>query len=688
MSDVTYRTPTEVALARGRQRLTVALGAALVTSVLAAWAVIALARSVGGPLETRAALALVAGVASGLALLGVLAATRQLLRDVRRHTEHLDATAAASAAADAEVLAEREAAQALARVGSWSWDPTTGRVCVSPEFRRILGLAAGPKPLDATRVMEAVHPDDAARVVVPEIRRAAETGAPVDFTCRVSSPRGDLLEVRVLARAEEQGPTAVVRGTLQDVTDERHADLLRAQFLSVVSHEMRTPLTSIRGALGLITGGAAGPASPAVHRMAAIALSGTERLVRTVNGVLDLERSRTGADGLTLDLVPVDLDEVIRCAVEEVEPQADSRNVRIRVTSAGPTNLMADPDRLVQAVANILGSAVRHSPVDGSVRVVAEVRDGAASIGVTDHGPLVSTASLATLFDHSASTPTGGRGADGASLGLSISRAVVEAHAGRLTATSRPDTGTTLTCVIPLPPRPDAAASGVPAGTVVADTDGVAADRVAGLLGTAPGDVVSRSGPATVSAAAASRRPTAVVTGDRVPGEPRWDLVERLRTDPNLADVPLVLVAGPDGTGRTAEPVHSSVREVLSASGRALVLAETADRAEELRQRYTDRGLLCRSLTQAAKAGVVLDHHDFDLVVVDSPVAALDRGGLLRSCLSVPRLATLPVLVVLPCADDSAPAVLGADVTETADAVARIIDTARDSLARRAVTPA
>ncbi|GIL37027.1 PAS domain-containing sensor histidine kinase [Phycicoccus sp. DTK01] len=682
--------PPQAWAARGRRRLTRSLGVALVTSVLALVAVLALLGAVDTGSGGRAALALVAVVASASGAVVALLACRSLLRDVDREAGRLRSAAGAARAAAVEM----EAAQSLSHVGSWSWDPTSDDVTVSPEFRRILGIRSTTGHLTTQQVLKAVHPDDRDRLAVPELRRSTDTGEPVDFTCRVSAPRGDLLEVRVRARVD--APGGILRGTLQDVTEERHAELLRAQFLSVVSHEMRTPLTSIRGALGLITGGAAGPASPAVHRMASVALSGTERLVRTVNGVLDLERARTGSDGLTLDLVPVDLDEVVRAAVDEVEPQADSRNVRIRVTSAGPTHLMADADRLVQALVNVLGSAVRHSPVDGSVRVSAEVRDTTAVIAVTDLGPLVSTAALATLFDRStgASGPASGRGGDGANLGLSISRAIVEAHAGRVTATSRPDAGTTLTLELPLPVTASDAAPASTAGVVVVDTDGAAADRVAGLLAAAPADVVSRSGPATVAAAAAARRPTAVVAGDRVPGEPRWDLVERLQADRQLADVPVVLVAGPDGVragegpAPSTEPEGTSVAELLAGSRRALVLADTADRAEELRQRYTDRGLLCRTVTRAAKVSAVVDHHDFHLVVVDAPLAAHDRSGLLRSCLAAPRLAGVPVLVVLPTAEDTAAEVLGASDADAAAAVAHTIDTLREVRARRAVVPA
>src|SRR5438445_1745859 len=145
----------------------------------------------------------------------------------------------------------------------------------------------------------------------------------------------------------------------RDVTERRAIETLKSEFVSTVSHELRTPLTSIRGALGLLSSGLLGPVAEKGQRMLEIAVTNTDRLVRLINDILDLERIDSG--NVELRRSSVDAQSILVQATEGLQSIAEEANVRIVVKPATGM-LWGDSDRIIQTLTNLLGNAIKFSP--------------------------------------------------------------------------------------------------------------------------------------------------------------------------------------------------------------------------------------------------------------------------------------------------------------------------------------
>lgn len=228
------------------------------------------------------------------------------------------------------------------------------------------------------------------------------------------------------------------------VAEREQVERTRSELISMVSHELRTPLTSIRGSLGLIEGGAVGEVPPQISPLVQVARSNTDRLVRLINDVLDLEKMEAGR----LELRKTDLDaaELVGSAVSGIEGMAAASGIRIesRIEESA-LRIDGDPDRLVQVLTNLLSNAIRVSPRGGRVEVRAEPATfGRVRLSVGDEGPGIADHDLPRLFGRfqqidGASGPVPG----GTGLGLAICKGIVEEHGGRIGVASRPGEGAT-----------------------------------------------------------------------------------------------------------------------------------------------------------------------------------------------------------------------------------------------------
>ncbi|WP_163999094.1 GAF domain-containing sensor histidine kinase [Pyxidicoccus caerfyrddinensis] len=219
---------------------------------------------------------------------------------------------------------------------------------------------------------------------------------------------------------------------------------LKNEFISTVSHELRTPLTSIRGSLGLLTGGVAGPLPGPVAEMVDIAHKNSERLIRLINDILDLDKVEAGK--LDLYLEAADLAPLLHHAAEAHQGYACEYGVRVEVVldDAPRARARVDADRLAQVLANLLSNAIKFSP-RGQAVTLRLVRDaGRLRVSVEDRGPGVPEDFRARIFQKFAQadgSDTRRRGGTG--LGLSIARALTERMGGALDFTSAPGGGTT-----------------------------------------------------------------------------------------------------------------------------------------------------------------------------------------------------------------------------------------------------
>ena len=264
---------------------------------------------------------------------------------------------------------------------------------------------------------------------------------------------GSLLPVEVTAAPKEtpngRGRTGVVVA-FRDITERQAVEQIKQQFVSSVSHELRTPLTSIRGVLEMLSDGDAGELPEVAHDLIATAQRGSERLSRLVNDIIDVEKLATG--DFSVVPRPTDVPTLIGDAIASLEGLAAATGVRLRFGEVGGRAL-CDPDRVEQALVNLIGNAVKFSPEDGVVLVSAVTEETQVVVSVRDHGRGIPEDQLASVFERfhqvhaSDSTEKGGTG-----LGLTITRSIVERHGGHIWVESTSGEGTTFFFTLPLVP--------------------------------------------------------------------------------------------------------------------------------------------------------------------------------------------------------------------------------------------
>jgi len=270
------------------------------------------------------------------------------------------------------------------------------------------------------------------------------TSFPVEYVARPQ------IEASADGNAETGKPIGVVVA-FTDTTERRALDRMKDEFISTVSHELRTPLTSLRAALGLVTGGALRSRPEKMHQMLEIALGNTDRLVRLVNDILDLERISSGKSELQLTTCSAE-DLLARAASLQ---QAAAAKAEIRISTFGrDVHVWADQDRILQTLTNLISNAIKFSPAGSEIELTAKILDeNEAFIEVRDQGRGIPQDKLENIFerfqqvDASDSRAMGGTG-----LGLAICRSIVTQHGGRIWATSEPGNGTTFHFTLPITP--------------------------------------------------------------------------------------------------------------------------------------------------------------------------------------------------------------------------------------------
>ncbi len=237
----------------------------------------------------------------------------------------------------------------------------------------------------------------------------------------------------------------------RDTTERRALDRMKDEFISTVSHELRTPLTSLRGALGLLAGGALVNRPEKTQQMLEIAISNSDRLVRLVNDILDLERISSGKAELHSSMCSAE--DLLRRAAGVQQARTPRPNIRIFFAAHG-VNVWADCDRILQTLNNLLSNAIKFSPAGSEIHLTARNLDeGEAIIEVRDQGRGIPADKLEHIFDRfQQGDASDSRASGGTGLGLAICKSILNQHGGRIWATSEEGKGTTFHFTLPTKP--------------------------------------------------------------------------------------------------------------------------------------------------------------------------------------------------------------------------------------------
>ena len=237
-------------------------------------------------------------------------------------------------------------------------------------------------------------------------------------------------------------------GQLREEFSRADAEQQRAEFLAAVSHEMRTPLTSIISFSELLRGESAG-LSPDGQRFLGIIERNADRLLRLIDDLLMLNRLEAG--GLPLELTQVSLPALAAEAVKNAAPVAEKSGVTVHLDAGDGPAVQADPRRLIQVLDNLIGNAVKFSHVDSLVRVRLRYHRGTWRIDISDTGIGIPSDEAARLFGAFVRGSNARiAGLPGTGLGLAIVKSLVEMHGGHVKVDSVLDQGTTFSVFLPV----------------------------------------------------------------------------------------------------------------------------------------------------------------------------------------------------------------------------------------------
>ncbi|HZS62171.1 MAG TPA: PAS domain S-box protein [Gemmatimonadaceae bacterium] len=289
----------------------------------------------------------------------------------------------------------------------------------------------------------APHERDATRRIMAENR-------PLTYTITLLRPDGSTFEAEVSGRPIDYGGQAARISIVRDVSAWMRVNRLKSEFVSTVSHELRTPLTAIHGSLKLLESGAIRTDSAQAAQLVTMARANSERLVRLINDMLDLDKIEAGR--VELRRQPLLGSEVVRVTLDSLAATAAEQRVGLVSRVIQDTSFSADRDRTLQVLTNLVSNAIKFATPGSEVRVTISRESTMVRIAVTNVGDGISAADLSRLFarfqqlDGSDARRHGGTG-----LGLAIAKAIVEQHGGRIGVESERRAGAETTFWIEMP---------------------------------------------------------------------------------------------------------------------------------------------------------------------------------------------------------------------------------------------
>lgn len=353
-------------------------------------------------------------------------------------------------------------------------------------------------------------------------------------------------------------------GVANDISHLKEMDRLKSEFISTVSHELRTPLTAIRASLGMINSDMFGTLPPDARQLTDIAQESTERLIRLINDLLDVEKIASGK--MRFDMVCRPLAPLLAEAIRSSAALAERAGVQLLAgpgfagDAASKATVMVDSDRLAQALANLISNAVKFSPVGSTITVSAALLDkGWVRMTVADEGIGIDESFHARVFQRFAQADgSDSRAKGGTGLGLAITREIVERQGGRISFDSQPGKGTRFHIDLPVqPPLPMAAPAVASAETggadiLICEDDPHIAQLLAMLLHRAGFNPVIAANAGEAMALLSRQHFHAMTLDLMLPDLPGINLFRAIRAQPETRNLPVIVVTATGDAEREA----------------------------------------------------------------------------------------------------------------------------------------
>ncbi len=468
-----------------------------------------------------------------------------------------------------------------------------------------------------------------------------------------------------------------------------HANEMKSQFLANMSHELRTPLNAIIGFSEVIRDGMAGPLADQQAQFMKDIHGSATHLLDLINDILDLSKVEAGA--MELEVAPVDLTPLLENSTAMLREKAAVQRIRIALEASpdvGP--FLADARRIKQMVFNLLSNAIKFTPEGGSVTVtanlvprnavpaeVAATADQWVEIGVTDTGIGIEAGEIGRLFQPFVQIDSSlGRRHTGTGLGLSLVRQFALLHGGNVAVDSRVGEGSCFRIWLPYQPagsaaelpEPASVAPPLPEGPAVAmvvEDDPVAAQLIRLHLGAEGFRVLHVKNAEEALEMLKIQRPKLITLDILLPGMDGLQMLERMREDPAISDIPVVIISMADharkgfALGAAAVLQKPIVKEDLLHALDGLGLRQTPARpasvlvaddephaVETIAKALEERGYKVTRTHGGREALELARSTPFDLIVLDLLMPEMSGFEVADALKSDPRTVAIPVLAM------------------------------------------
>ena len=317
-------------------------------------------------------------------------------------------------------------------------------IMMNPAAEKILGTSSKDKvgrPVD-----ENVHAEQLVslvRTAEDEDKKEIELVGQGDETRKIIRASSAVIE-------NENGQTIGMVSVLSDITKQRELDEMKSAFVAKVSHELRTPLVAIEKSISLLLTRATGPLSDNQEQFLSIADRNLKRLARLINDLLDLSKLEAGK--MQMKMEPCSIGRNIDESIDGLLNWANTKSINFeRNIQKDLPEIMFDSDRMIQVLTNLIGNAVKFTPVNGVITVAAALQEDYVEVSIADTGIGIPPESLGKVFDKF--YQVGERTAtdiSGTGIGLSIAKEIVEIHGGRIWVESDQGRGARFIFTLPL----------------------------------------------------------------------------------------------------------------------------------------------------------------------------------------------------------------------------------------------
>ena len=527
---------------------------------------------------------------------------------------------------------------------------------------------------------ESIHPDDVSQCLNDYVTAFnARRRFQAEYRLRRADGEYRWFLGTGVPRFTPDGGFAGYIGTCTDISDRREIEQMKDEFVSLVSHELRTPLTSIRGAMGLLAGGVLRDRPEKGLRMLKIAVKNTDRLIRLINDILDIERIESGK--VVMNCRSCDVADLITQSVEEVRTLTEKAHITLSVSSLSAT-VWADPDRIIQTLTNLISNAIKFSTPGNTIWLTATVQSpGSESesqtrtqidssqvlFQVRDQGRGIPSDKIQSIFgrfqqvDASDSRRRGGTG-----LGLAICRSIVLHHGGEIWAESTFGEGSSFFFTLPLLQNqhtinPDTSDHPL---VLVCDDDPAVRTVVQAILEESGYRVETVASGSEAIRQGDRHQPDVILLNLMMPEMDGWEALAALKTQPRTRNIPVVILSGllPDEREANRYPPFSdwivkppqeqqlldALKHALAPSDQSikvLIVEDDLDLAQVLMTIFEQHGVEAYHSQNGQDAIQVSQQVLPDLLVLDLVLPDLDGFAVVNWLRLHNRLRQVPLVV-------------------------------------------